>query len=210
MIIPVFFNTDNDFVVPTYISLFSLLYNYRGTSEIHAYIFVGNDFSDKNKFLLNSLSKKFDFIKISIIDLKDCYNNVSLQLGHTTKASVYRLIIPRFASSLNTSQMDTCIYLDSDLVVVGNISELFNIDINGYYVAGVGAPARFRKKDTSLKDILAIPSLDKYINSGVLLFNLREINNCNGLKERLEKSGYREDFFYRDQDAINSVLYDKN
>ena len=33
--------------------------------------------------------------------------------------------------------MDTCIYLDSDLVVEGDLSELFQIDIDGYFIGGV-------------------------------------------------------------------------
>ena len=59
-IIPIFFNTDNNYAVPTYITLFSMLYNYSGTSDICAYILTADDFSDKNKQMLKLLSEKFN------------------------------------------------------------------------------------------------------------------------------------------------------
>lgn len=207
-IIPIFFNTDNNYTVPTYITLFSLLYNYRGLSDIHAYILAAENFSEKNKLLLDSLSNRFKQVKIRIINIENGYDDVSIKLKHISKAAFYRLMIPRIANALTDSQIDKCIYLDSDLIVEGNIAELFNIDIKGHYIAGVGDGLQFLEKDTNYKNVIGIPSFDKYINSGVLLFNIKEINNCDGLKERLEKSGYRDNLLYPDQDSINSVLYD--
>lgn len=206
-IIPVFFNTDNNYAVPTYITMFSMLHNYTGSSDIHAYILTGEDFSEKNILLLKSLSKRFDNFKIKIINIKRAYNDVAIHLKHLSKTALYRLMIPGIADSLTDNQMDNCIYLDSDLVVEGDISELFNLDINGYYIAGV--LDRVQYCDTTHKDKIGIPSMDRYINSGVLLFNLNEINNSKGLKELLEKTGYRNDFPFADQDAINIVLYNR-
>ena len=202
--IPVFFNIDNDYTVPTYITLFSMLCNHREPSEIHAHILVGKDFSDSSALLLNSLSEKFQQIKVSILKMDECFDSVSINQEHITHASLYRLMIPRIMESLSDGEADKCIYLDGDLAVEGDISELFNLDIKGYYIGGVGDWLQLFE-DRELPDF---PSMDKYINSGVLLFNLKEINRTDGLKEKLEKEGCRNDFLYNDQDAINSVLYD--
>ncbi len=202
--IPIFLNIDNDYAVPTYVTLFSMLCNYQGSSDICAYILTNEAFSEGNSFLLKSLSEKFQHIKVKILKMDGSFDSVSINQEHITPASLYRLMIPRITDSLIDVKADTCIYLDSDLVVEGDISELFNIDMKGYYVGGVGDWLQLYD-DRELPDI---PSMDKYINSGVLLINTKQINEADGLRERLEKEGNRNDFLYNDQDAINSVLYD--
>ena len=199
--IPIFFNTDNNYAVPTYIALFSLLYNYHGSLEINAYILAPDNFSDNNSILLISLSDIFKCVRIRIIRIKDGFDSVLIKQEHISQASMYRLLIPRIVDSIPDTEMNVCIYLDSDLVVEGDISELFNNDINGYYIGGVTDLAQSADRTKSL----SLPSMDRYINSGVLLINLIEINNKEGLKEQLEEAGYRDDFYYKDQDAINSV-----
>lgn len=206
-VIPVFFNTDDKYVVPTYIALFSLLYNYRGSADILACILTAGGLSQENVLLLNTLTDRFKTVEIRIIDASHRYDNVEIKQKYISSASMYRLMIPRLADELFGGQMDTCIYLDSDLVVEGDLSELFQIDIDGYYIGGVIDKISI-VNDSAYRDMLGIPSLDRYLNSGVLLMNLKEINHCPGMRDRLEEAGNREGFVYRDQDAINAVLYD--
>lgn len=207
-VIPVFFNTDNDYIVPTYIALFSLLYNYRGAADIHAYILNAGDISEKNMHLMSSLSDRFPVLTIKFLRVKHDFRSASIKLPYVTKASMYRLLIPGIAEELPEICMDRCIYLDADLVVTGDIAELFSVDITGFYIAGVADVAQISPERNILRDILAIPSMVRYINAGVLLMNLKEINCHKGLREQLEASAKRDDFPYNDQDALNSVLYE--
>lgn len=83
-----------------------------------------------------------------------------------TWGSMYRLLLP---SLLDVSKV---IYLDCDVLVNLDIQELWNIDLNGYYLAAardLGAAA--------LTDILLPLGLnpDTYFNSGVIVFNLDNI-----------------------------------
>lgn len=80
IIIPVFFNTDNNYAVPTYITLFSMLYNYSGTSDIYVYLLTADDFSDKNKQKLKLLSERFKQVQIKIINVNNSYNNATINL----------------------------------------------------------------------------------------------------------------------------------
>ena len=54
---------------------------------------------------------------------------------------------------------------------------------------------------------LGIPSMDRYINSGVLLINIKQLIQ-DGLCDKLEEAGHRSDFLHNDQDAINAVCYE--
>lgn len=206
--IPVFFSTDNNYAVPCYIAIFSLLHNYRGDQKISIILLTTGGFSDKNKSLIQSLSGKFRFAEIRILDMGNVYETVNINNSYISVATMYRLLIPRLAGEYFDDTVEKCVYLDSDVVVEGDIQALFNIDLEGYCIGGV------RERTASWLDLperqntLGIPSLKNYINAGVLLINLKEIK-LRGLADKLEATGYRDDFPSHDQDAINAVCYDK-
>lgn len=211
-VIPVFFSTDNSFAVPTYIAIYSLLANHHGDKRINVYILTSADFTETNNRLLKSLAPKFCFAEISIINMRDSYSSVTIHSQNISTATMYRLMIPKIVNQVNDQmsageqKIDKCIYLDSDLVVEQDISEFYNIDIDGYFVAGVRDKILSDNKLDSLKMELGISSLDKYINAGVLLLNIKEINK-QGIAKKLEMAGNNA-YRHNDQDVINSVLYD--
>lgn len=92
-------------------------------------------------------------------------------------------------------QLDKVLSLDVDTIVTDDISELWEIDLNNYYVAGV--------RDT--------PALNKnglYINAGVLLQNLTNIRN----DKRDLQAVFRLNHFkkeYPEQDIINEIYKNK-
>ena len=191
--IPIFLCTDNDYAVPTYITLFSLLKNYRGTRPLSIYLLTPSSLSHKNARLLRKLSG------VKIINMKDSYSSVSINTPWISTATMYRLLIPKIARGI-----EKCIYLDSDVVVEGDISELFNIGVEGYCLAAVKERTVSCDRDIELKEKLGVPSLKDYINAGVLLLNIKEIE---GLADKLAKAGYRNDYPHNDQDAINAICY---
>ena len=208
-IIPVFFNADDNYAVPTYIAIFSMMHNYRGKADVYAFILASDDFSERSAALLNSLCEKFDKLKIRIIRSDSDYDEVNIEQEWISSASMYRLKIPRIAESIKDIQIDKCIYLDSDLIVEGDISKLFKIDISSYYIAGVADRLQIIKRYKKHRKKLGLPSIKKYINSGVLLMNIREINNSGDIREKLENAGFNDNYRFKDQDALNVVLYDR-
>lgn len=205
--INLFMNIDNNYAVPAYITLYSLLKNHRSFSDIVVYILCNKDVSLKNKQLIESLSLDNNYLEIVFLDMNDEYNDVTINIDHITCSAMYRLMIPRIVKQLHL-KIDKCIYIDTDIVVEGDIAELYNIDSNWdkYYCAGVIDPCCFEKKYKGHEKRLDIPSMDRYINSGVILFNTKQIDQ-DDLTDKLANAGYRNDFLHNDQDAINSVLY---
>ena len=187
--IPVFLSTDNNYAAAAYIALYSLLCNYGGGGEIRAYVLTPDDFAAKNQSMLRSLTGSFPFADVRIIPMGSSYASVKINTAYISTATMYRLLIPRLVKELGDADIDKCIYLDSDLVVEGDISELFHIDMEDCCIAGVRERAISDKKMEELQ----IPALDQYVNAGVLLMNLKEIERC-GLAESLEDAGYRDDF----------------
>ena len=88
---------------------------------------------------------------------------------------------------------DKVLWLDCDTIVDGDISELFELDINGMYFAG----AKETKK--SFDDF-------GYINTGVLLMNLAEIRHS-GIDDKLIRMVNTHELECPDQDAINALSH---
>lgn len=203
--IPIFLCTDNNYAVPTYIAIFSLLQNYHGVRNLKFYILTSKDFTESNKRLLTTLKKNNLFVEMHIINMVDCYNSVPIANSRISTATMYRLLIPKIAKMYGLN-IEKCIYLDSDVVVEGDINEIYNLDIKSDYVGGVRDRDIIFDRIMDLKKKLDIPNLNKYINAGVLLLNLKKINN-DGIHIKLEDVGYKSTFRYNDQDVINSVCF---
>ena len=81
------------------------------------------------------------------------------------------------------------LWLDIDTIIDADISELFSIDLTGYYYAGVMEP----KKCTPLF---------RYVNTGVLMINLELLRDMNKEHEMMFfLNNYK--FTWPGQDAIN-------
>jgi lipopolysaccharide biosynthesis glycosyltransferase len=111
---------------------------------------------------------------------------------HISKESYYRLLIPELFPKL-----DKCLYLDVDLIICDDLTELWNYEIGNNLLAGV------KNKECGKKRYRAvgISSPDQYISAGVLIFNLKAIRDENLTSRflKLVTQGYE----YHDQDILN-------
>ena len=123
--------------------------------------------------------------------------------GYISAATYFRCFLP----SILPETVDKAIYIDCDLLVVGNIRPFWNIDIKGYAVGAVedmwsGKPEHYQR--------LQYPESDAYFNAGVLLLNLgywRENDIEEEIKAYIKEHPDR--LLYNDQDALNGVLHSR-
>lgn len=113
----------------------------------------------------------------------------------------YRILIPW----LLPENVDRALWLDSDIIICGDISSFYHLDLNGYCIAAC-EDGRYLKRADRGKDNarLGLDTDHRYFNSGVLLMNLdlirkryRQEDVCvlsEELKDRLELP---------DQDILN-------
>ncbi len=171
-------------------NLFAILSNNKVEK---AYLFIDDDYIEG----LNLLKEKFqtEFICKNINDTFNKYIRNDSPNANTryTKCSMCRLY---FSKEINEEKI---LYIDVDALVVSNIDELWNINLEEYYVAGTTDTGMMRDGVVYLK---FIDSNVPYINSGVLLMNLDLIR-----KEKIDDKWLNlinnERFMYPDQDAIN-------
>ena len=97
----------------------------------------------------------------------------------------------RVALSKMFPHEDHVLWLDCDTIIDADISELFEMNMDGYYVAGV----REHRKEGGWRN---------YINTGVLMMNLDKIRRY-GIDEQLIDLLNHKKLECPDQDAINTI-----
>lgn len=177
------------------VSLFAILYN-NDVEKI--YLFLEDDYIEE----LNILEKKFKtrFIVKNINGIfnkyinKDCIN---------IKKRYSRCSLTRLFFSKEIFE-DKILYIDVDALVISNIQKLWDIEMKDCYVAGTPDSGMARDGVVYLK---FIDSNIPYINSGVLLMNLKKIRKDKIDDKWLNKIN-NERLMYPDQDVINSICKD--
>ncbi len=148
--------TDNNYVTPTLVSIVSASENASPNTKLRFYIMVTNDFSEENKVKVQKLDEKLENSVITLINMGDAFKEFEKSFWGT--AMYYRL---KIGSMLKDESK--CIYLDSDTLVLKDLTEMFNLDIGENYVAGVLDGYRQCEEHASE---LEISDMSQYICSG--------------------------------------------
>ena len=168
--IPIFFSTDDNYIPYLDVAISSLIEN---AAKEHAYRIIilntGLREENVNKIMRNQRDGfviEFADISNEVMGIKDKLKNVY----HFSIVTYYRLFIASIFP-----QYDRIVYLDCDLVVLGDISKLYFTDI-GDNILGVVADQYVRGTDAFrayARQAVGVDP-DAYFNAGVLLINLAE------------------------------------
>ena len=197
------YSTDNNYIYPTIVSMTSIMENANKNTFCKFTVLTADNVTQEDKEKIKTVSNNYSNCSISIIDMGQQFSG-SVK-GGWSKAMYYRLNLPEILKNEKK-----CIYLDGDTMIRKDISDMFEIDMNNYYIAGVRDMNIFINKESSYYNVLGIPNLDSYICSGVLIMNLEKMRNDN-LHEILDKLITENDanktFKFPDQDTLNAACY---
>ena len=113
-----------------------------------------------------------------------------------SKTNFYRLLLPEILDS-----EDRCLYLDGDLAIRSDLSDLYETDMEERYLAGVPDCLCHSEDNRSHVTAHHIP-FGFYINAGVMLMNLEKMRK-DKLYDRMMRLGASAEYPYFDQDIIN-------
>lgn len=201
MEIPIALITDETFAPYCATAIASVLRNTESNTELSFYILTAG-LSQIVKEKLNGL-KSIKDCSINFVHInRDDFKGLS-QCYHIPVESYYR-----FKLFSLFPELDRLLYLDSDIVVIKDIGELFNIDIAKHYVAMVSdAAKRIGSVVSDVKAKLQIPSDSDYFNAGVMLVNLKKCREHNIEQRLFEWARENQDrITWADQDVINVVM----
>lgn len=197
--INIIFSSDDNYAQYMGVSICSIFENKIDGYLINIYVLDGG-ISKENIIKLTILEEKYSF-EIKFIQVNSLIFNEFYTSRHITKAAYYRIIIPNLFPNLKK-----VLYLDCDTIVIGNVLELYKININNYYFAAVEDLYMGQARHNDLN----IPLAAKYFNSGVMLINLERWRN-NNLSQLIlnfiKNSKIKLEF--HDQDAINANTFNK-
>jgi lipopolysaccharide biosynthesis glycosyltransferase len=191
---------SNDVYAPHLaVMLYSLLENKESRNPVRIYV-IDSNISVENKLLLVKTTRKYK-AKIYFKQIDPTLYSGFPTISYVTQETYYRLSIPDLFDKI-----DKVIYLDSDMIVKQDITELWNTDISQYYLGAVYDPWVLGSRN----DALFMPKDSTYFNAGMLLINLKKWREDN-IKNKIIQfiNTYSDDLRYCDQDALNAVLHDQ-
>lgn len=204
--IPIFFSTDDNYIPYLDVAITSLIDN---ASKDYSYkiIVLNTGLRSENVSLVKRNECpgfSIDFIDISkrIKNIKARFKNIY----HFSIVTYYRL----FIASL-FPQFDKIVYLDCDLIVLGDIAELYNTEL-GENIIGA-APEQFVQNTAEFRayaeNALGVDP-DRYVNAGVLVINLEAFRN-NDIEGKFIKliTEYDFDLLDPDQAYLNYLCKDR-
>ena len=193
--IPIFFSTDDNYIPYLDVAIASLIDN-ASRNYTYRLIVLNTGLKPENvaKVMQNErpgFRIEFTDISSSLESIRSHFKNVY----HFSIVTYYRL----FIASL-FPQYDKIVYLDCDLVVLGDVSELYNTPI-GDNILGA-APEQFVQNTEEFR-LYAERALgvdpDGYVNAGVLVINLKAFRE-NKIAERFIELITKYDFDLLDPD----------
>jgi len=132
------------------------------------------------------------------------------EFGYVSSAAYLRLEVPH----LVPPEVERLLYLDCDILCLGSLDELFDVDLRGNTVAAVRDPHARRLCDFGgLPGLARYPELDPqapYFNAGVQLIDVPSWLRDDVTRRSVDYvRENKDDTRFLEQDALNSVLHGK-
>jgi lipopolysaccharide biosynthesis glycosyltransferase len=204
---------DDRYVMGLTVTIKSAIENLCNDYRIALFILDGgikNHNKQKISASLDSEKCRSLFIPVSNSLVEGIKNEYFLEKNDNKYVSIvsyYRLLISEFIPK----EYKKVIYLDCDLVVKGDLSNIWKIDLeDNCILAAQDTWTHFISKGLSNYQDLGICQDAKYFNAGVLVINLEKWRSDQMTKKSLEYLKNNIDHIkYHDQDVLNALLATK-
>lgn len=205
--INIFFTCDDNYIPFLATTIHSLKENCDMNREYQIYI-VNSGIREENKNKITNSYSSTNF-QIKFFDISTYLKEINDRL-HTrdyySKTTYYRLFIPSLFP-----QLDKALYLDSDIILNGDISQLYDISLGKNLVGAVhdSFVDLFKELTQYVEQRVGVKPYTKYFNAGVLLMNLKELRKFNFKEKFLNLLSSVKFDIAQDQDYLNALCQDK-
>ncbi len=203
-LIPIFYACDDAFVKFTIVSMHSLIKN---ASKDYHYILhiLHTEISDEMKDMVNRLAS--DNFEIRFIDVTNYLQSISEKLplrDYYSKTTYYRLFIAEMFP-----QYSKALYLDSDTVILGDVSELYQTDIGDAYLGACHEQVMVQSREfgTYVEKVVGV-SRYNFFNAGLMLINCDRFRIHFVLDKFIDYLHYYNFVVTQDEDYLNLICKD--
>ena len=204
-IVPIFYACDDAFVKFTIISIRSMLEN-ASPDRFYRFHILITDVSERSRRVAKELER--ENAEIIFEDVTSYLTAIEKKLplrDYYSKTTYYRLFIADMFP-----QYDKAIYIDSDTVVLGDISELYDTDLKDNYVGAVTERV-MTDVDVYGRYVEQVLGIDRYayFNAGLLLLNCKQFRNNDLLKKFGDLLSVYNFAVTQDEDYLNLMCKDR-
>lgn len=199
----VLYQSDNNYAVVTGVSITSLLENNKDINDLTIHLIDGGITSSN----LSRIQKLVDSYgrRLNIIDGKSIEKKLIDSKCRPYKGSYvtyYKLLAFKSIKTKN----NRILMLDGDILIMRSLSELCDIDLEGFVMSETVDPYM----PAYLLSSLDIPKDRPYYNAGVMLINQKEWRK-QGCEEKIidHWKTQKSDYLFADQDVTNVLFGDK-
>ena len=203
-IIPIFYAVDDGFARYTVVSIHSMIKN-ASTQYKYSVKILCTEISEKIKNDVLNLRNDNFFIEFHNVSeyLKDFSKKLPLR-HYYSKTTYFRFFIAEMFP-----EIDKAIYIDSDTIIQGDISELYLTNIGDCYVGACHeqAMAQFDIYGTYCEEVVGV-SRHNFFNAGLMLINCQQFRSNKVLDRFIYHLGEYEFIVTQDEDYLNLICKD--
>ena len=205
-VIPIFFAIDDGYMPFLAVALESLIEN-SSKKYYYSIKILYTNISEENKKKINKYKR--ENVNIEFVDLNYYIEKLKDKLytrDYYTNTTYFRLFIANLYPQYNKA-----IYLDSDIVVLGDISELYNQDIGDNLIAAAPDDViqTIKVFQEYAEKVVGVADYRNYFNAGILLMNLDEFRKYNFQNKFLYLLETIKFTVAQDQDYLNRLCKGK-
>lgn len=189
-------NTDDNYLQHC-VAMLCSLYENNSEHDITVHV-LSNSLDESSRDILCELTSRYNnhviFYSVDETKLEGVQFRKKRPL---TKAAYYRLLL----CSVLPSSVERVLYLDCDIIVLRDVSEIFNIELDQYALAATLDHFPYSEKH---RQQLHMSCGEHTFCSGVMLINLKYWRDNNAEEKLLEYAHRHRDIVYlHDQDVLN-------
>ncbi len=203
--IPVVFAADDNYVPMVSTTIVSMLEN-ADPAYRYDVIVLTSDISGANRAEMQAMVSRSPHAHLRFLDVADIVEKYDLTTSnaHISNETYYRFLIQELLPFYTK-----VLYLDSDLVVTGDVAELYRTDVTGNLLAAArdvdflgNLNMPDGKRMAYAEDVLKMRDPYDYFQAGVLLLNTGEMRSFMTMDQWLEEAS-DPTLIYNDQDVLN-------
>lgn len=196
-------SADRHYAMPLAVMLCSIVRNCRQDVQLQMHVLDGGLTQSQRKKVLQSVGS--ERCRVMWHNMKERSNRLAEfpVFGHVSLATYYRLLIPEILTE------PKAIYIDADVVVLGDLAELWMEPMGNNMLLGVQQGSVTKPVIIAGIEEYGIPEDHPRLSAGVLVINLQKWRNDNPFDEMKRYFiKYHDIIRFWDQDALNVVLAD--
>jgi len=171
MKIPVVISSDENIFFSVGVVIESLAEHAAEGTFYDVRVFCAGNVSDGSKAKLGELAKRHAAkLSVACVDMGGAFADINKTHAYVNHVSAWKMQIAE-----KLPDCDKALYLDTDIIVRADLSDLFSADLGDNYLGGVPNMLNQITLRGKIAAQAELSEMDWYVNAGVLVFNLAAI-----------------------------------